>query len=302
MKTRKGTVFAAVAACVLVVAVAGVFATSGKREEAPRPAVEASTIASRQQTGTIRYKYGNTAFLLTVQEFKDRIPAEHIVWWTYEDYQKYVEQKRAKAEKMVKEQRWSEKTAENYLTPYEQNLKALEAGYMLTRWSEGNEVSILYTPEEYQKERDTTQYSYVITPYSGAQCVGAYQFIFDIEQMEKDNLALRQKLWDEALAPYAAFGVTWEWEEKWRFYRMYYQGQEVRCIYDDTAGTCISEGATREAVYYRDNVDLYAVYQDGQLAGVRLATEEEQQAWPETWPRLKMQATQAIEAIEKERA
>lgn len=296
MKTKKTTVFAAVLACVLVCLVAGVLATSPKVDETGTSA--GIDIIQSQQKSLIEYTYGNEVFILTAQEFKERIPVENIEWWTYEDYKKYVERERARAESLIEKDRWSDKMAETYMTPYEQTLKALEEGYMLTKSSEGNKVSLLYTQEEYQQERYYTTSGHICTPYSNVLSTKPYQFIFESQKMQEEIKNRREDLWNEALAPYAAFGVTWKWDKKWNVYRMYYQGQEVRCIYEDADGACISEAFLRGTAYYRDNIDLYAVYENGQLAGVRLAAGEECPDWTETWQRLNQQAEQDIAALE----
>ncbi|MDE7261338.1 MAG: M56 family metallopeptidase, partial [Oscillospiraceae bacterium] len=83
--------------------------------------------------------------------------------------------------------------------------------------------------------------------------------------------------WDRLLSPYTAFGLTYEFDDPGRDgngLTMWFQGREVRGIYDEQehtwltehAGTGFSEGA----------VELYAVYTDGVLSGLREASPEDQ--------------------------
>ena len=85
--------------------------------------------------------------------------------------------------------------------------------------------------------------------------------------------------WDEILAAYVPFGLTYRFEDPdhdGNGLTMYYQGREVRGIVD--GGTWITEHMGNGA-YGEDAAELYAVYEDGRLAGLRFATEEEQAQW-----------------------
>lgn len=84
--------------------------------------------------------------------------------------------------------------------------------------------------------------------------------------------------WDETLAPYAPFGL------KWSFYdpdldgnglTMTWEGHEVRGIYDQERAVWITEH-TGIGAYGPDAVELCTIYENGELAGLRLATEEEE--------------------------
>jgi len=59
---------------------------------------------------------------------------------------------------------------------------------------------------------------------------------------------------------------------------MYFQGKEVRGIYDEKNSQWISEHSGN-STYASDAVDLYTVYEGDLLTGLRQATEEEQKVW-----------------------
>ncbi len=89
--------------------------------------------------------------------------------------------------------------------------------------------------------------------------------------------------WAETLAPYLPFGLTYQydWEAELRgeyALTMWYQGREVRGIYDETAGTWITEHAGT-STFSADAGELYAVYTDGKMSGLRFADEAEQEYW-----------------------
>ena len=86
--------------------------------------------------------------------------------------------------------------------------------------------------------------------------------------------------WDRLLSPYVPLGLTYRFEDPdldGNGLTMWFEGREVRGIWDEReniwltehSGTGFSEGA----------VELYAVYTDGVLTGLRPATAEEQAQW-----------------------
>jgi len=107
--------------------------------------------------------------------------------------------------------------------------------------------------------------------------------------------------WDRLLTPYAAFGLTYAFydpDHDGNGLTMRFQGREVRGIYDEREEIWITEH-TGTGSYAPDAVELYAVYTDGVLTGLRLATPEEQAAWTEA--RSQRQADQDILRGEEER-
>lgn len=101
--------------------------------------------------------------------------------------------------------------------------------------------------------------------------------------------------WDEVLAPYQAFGLTWTFYDPdldGNGLTMTFEGHEVRGIFDGRTGTWISEHAGN-GTYGPDAVELYAMYDDSGLTGLRLATEEEQAEWTA----IREQAGSAVEAL-----
>ena len=109
----------------------------------------------------------------------------------------------------------------------------------------------------------------------------------DMEEWEKE----RRDEWDGMLEPYVPFGLTWHYDFDTDTYRMFFQGKEVRGICDESKGLWITEHAgIGEGIYDENAVELYAVYENGKLAGLREATLQEQ----EEWTKMRQQATDEL--------
>ena len=100
--------------------------------------------------------------------------------------------------------------------------------------------------------------------------------------------------WQEVLAPYVPLGLTYAYDptgdDENGNLTMSFQGKEVRGIMDEETGIWITEHTGRTA-YGADAVELYAVYQNGTLAGLREATRAEQKEWDS----VRNQAQKAVE-------
>lgn len=85
--------------------------------------------------------------------------------------------------------------------------------------------------------------------------------------------------WEDLLAPYVPFGLTYRFDDPdhdGNGLAMSYQGREVRGIVD--GDVWITEHAGNSA-YGKDAAEVYAVYENGILTGLRFASDEEQAQW-----------------------
>lgn len=97
------------------------------------------------------------------------------------------------------------------------------------------------------------------------------------QELEQDSSAQTKAQWDEVLAPYAPFGLTWEFDDPdldGNGLTMWFDGRVVRGIMDYETGTWITEHIGDG--FPEGAVELIAVYTDEKLTGLRLATAEEQ--------------------------
>lgn len=88
-------------------------------------------------------------------------------------------------------------------------------------------------------------------------------------------------MWEETLAPYEPFGLTWTFDDPdldGNGLTMTWEGHEVRGIYDEGKYAWITEHAG-DSTFGPDAVELYTIYENGKLTGLRLATEEEQKSF-----------------------
>lgn len=96
-----------------------------------------------------------------------------------------------------------------------------------------------------------------------------------------ESLAESAALWEETLAPYEPFGLTWTFDDPdldGNGLTMTWEGHEVRGIYDEGKFSWITEHAG-DGAFGPDAVELYTIYENGKLTGLRLATEEEQKSF-----------------------
>lgn len=97
-------------------------------------------------------------------------------------------------------------------------------------------------------------------------------------ELHAQSSAESAALWDETLAPYAPFGLTWTFDDPdldGNGLSMTWEGHEVSGIYDQEKSLWITEH-TGNGSYGPDAVELYTVYENGELTGLRLAAEAEQ--------------------------
>ena len=103
-----------------------------------------------------------------------------------------------------------------------------------------------------------------------------YSFMPMMDYNEEVQNSIQEEL-DEELASYKPFGLTYNYDSSIGEYRMYYKGKEVRGIFDEVKEIWISaHQGIGLGIYDDDAIELYAVYEEGELVGLRKATVEEQ--------------------------
>lgn len=169
-------------------------------------------------------------------------------WWTAEEYEKWIEEQEKEMESLIgtgngwydKQGEFHTFTKENIndiLALYRETLEEIKRGVLVSKPSDDGVVLMQSLPKDEEQ-----------TP-------------------NQDEL-------EKALKPYLPFGITVRYDQNDREAKMYYREKEVRALYDETAGLFISNHAGLWN-YGKNALDLYAVYTDGVLTGVREATEAE---------------------------
>lgn len=114
-----------------------------------------------------------------------------------------------------------------------------------------------------------------------AETDGPYNEDFTDRDLYAQSSAESAALWEETLAPYEPFGLIWTFDDPdldGNGLTMTWEGHEVRGIYDEGKFSWITEHAG-DGAFGPDAVELYTIYENGKLTGLRLATEEEQKAF-----------------------
>lgn len=191
----------------------------------------------------------------------DRAVAEEITsdsseweWWTAEEYEKWIEEQEKEMESLIGTgSGWYDKQGElheftresvnDILTQYRATLEEIKRGVRVSKPDKDGAVLMQSLPGDGDSALE--------------------QFLTE------DSLK-------EALKPYLPFGIAVRVDEAGGETKMYYGEKEVRALYDETAGVVIAAHMGLWN-YGEDATDLYAVYTDGVLTGVREATEAERE-------------------------
>lgn len=95
-------------------------------------------------------------------------------------------------------------------------------------------------------------------------------------KIREASLEKSREDWARTLEPYLPLGVTYAYDSAMDRFKMYYHGKEIKSITDEEKGIWIAEYAgSRAEVFAEDAVEMFAVYEDGKLTGLREANAQE---------------------------
>ncbi len=103
------------------------------------------------------------------------------------------------------------------------------------------------------------------------------QQLYSVQTVFTDELQSALDELDDAIEPYLPFGLQYSYDVPTGELTMTWNGRVVRGLYDGTAGIWITGHSGDD--WPDGAVELIAVYTDGELTGLRLATEDEQAQW-----------------------
>ncbi len=117
----------------------------------------------------------------------------------------------------------------------------------------------------YQNNLMKTDLEYVYKPLDGVAAD-------DMDDWQKE----RRDEWDKMMEPYVPFGLTYNYDWDTDDYKMFFNGKEVRGIYDGEENIWISEhvGIGKD-IYAPDAIELFVVYENHKIVGLREATAQE---------------------------
>lgn len=121
-------------------------------------------------------------------------------------------------------------------------------------------------------------FAYLSEAYPGAEIGRGDGYIYVAYDMIDEDLYAQFSQeagdeWDRLLAPYAAFGLSWEFDDPdldGNGLTMWFEGKEVRSIYDSRENIWIAEHLGDS--FPADAVELEAVYSGNVLSGLRLSS------------------------------
>ena len=195
--------------------------------------------------------------------YQTQFPTPKVEWWTAEEYAQWLEQEKLALQDAIGAQAWTshdgwftwtQEKVDETVAMYEQILEEIQNGALISKTVDGS---------------------------SDVMLASGWTDDAQIVYAEADDTAVletRQEQWDATLAPYAIFGVTYEYDPATDDFKLYWNGKEVRGITDEKAQLWISEHAGI-GTYGEDAIELYTVYEGGKLVGVREATAWEQAVW-----------------------
>ena len=275
MKIKKKSFWSTLLALVLVLGVGAVFATAAPEDvavigDADGPTtITVSEAAPGGFTGDVAASANGTVYVytedgepiaMTREEFEALIDPVEVEWWTAEEYAQWLEQEKKDLQECLGQRAWTntdgwftwtQEKIDETIEMYEHTLEQIENGLLVSKTVDGSGDVML------------------------AQGSG-----WDAHLMTGDEAALTERLEeiDEALAPYEPFDVTYAYDKKTDDVVLYWNGERVRGLYDSTAGVWIT-AHSGDGTWPEGTLELIAVYEGGELTGLRAATEEEQAQW-----------------------
>ena len=126
-----------------------------------------------------------------------------------------------------------------------------------------------YTPEEWAQIQEWIDMGLIQYQEPATAQQGMTDRTYQLSRMEE---------WRKTIAPYAPFGLTCELDAEMDTVRLYWNGKEVRGVFDPERGMWITEHSGNGS-YPEGARELIAVYENGALVGLREATDEENAVW-----------------------
>ncbi|WNS46223.1 M56 family metallopeptidase [Paenibacillus sp. MMS20-IR301] len=144
MKMKKTTVMGMTAALALIIAVPAVFAAEAA--VAPDQDAESAIVLSvtDKVTGVTSISEDDGVTWMEESEYLKTHPAADIVWWTADEYQKWLDQEKIELQSLADAPGWSQDKIDNAVRMYEENLQYIKAGGKLSRTVNGDD-SIVYS-------------------------------------------------------------------------------------------------------------------------------------------------------------
>lgn len=158
MKTKKTTIFSLTAAILLVTATTAAFATSALADNSKLDngvTFEDTVVTCYAGEDGKTYYVLNDGRTLEESEYEKEFPSPDIEWWTYEEYQEWLETEKQELPKLIggkawangKEFIWTQEMVDEAIAGYEEELQSIKDGMMLSKTVDGRtDMMIGYDP------------------------------------------------------------------------------------------------------------------------------------------------------------
>ena len=267
MKTKRTTRITVLAGAALVVCMTTAFATSAQAQDDGQTHLDTvyadSTLMSYTDPTDGKTYYsrdnGKTWTAMTDEELNSASDRSGVEWWTAEEYAVWLEREKAELRSIIGSQGWTPSTgwftwtqemADEAIAQYEQTLKDIQAGQMISKPTADGDTMIMfgYDPSLQATETDTT---------TALGSVAMMDSITDNTVMPGSGQTLTPVL----LEAYKAYGLTYDEAQN----AFYFNGKLVRYFYDgytlENGAATIYEHVSKDGV-----VDVHTVRQATQNA------------------------------------
>ena len=194
----------------------------------------------------------------------------------YDTPEELLEALEAEVDAWVADGRLTEEEAQGILDHFDPAPGAVQVytpgGEVAYSFNGGKSVTLT---EEEQAALDTLMKNPQLADALG---VAADQQLYTIMVTPTYELEEQLAALDRTIEPYLPFGLRYTYDSPTGELTLTWNGQQVRELYDSTAGVWITAHAG-DGAWPEGTPELVAVYEGGKLAGLRLATEEEQAQW-----------------------
>ena len=317
MKIRPRSFLSILTACALVLAVGAVFATAAPEDETVREVIVSQdgtavyvVTDDGQPVSTTQLEYKRLTDPVEVEWWTAE---EYAAWLEQEkeDLQDCLGQRAwTSADGWFT---WTQEKIDETIEMYEQVLDEIEDGLLVSKTVDGrSDVSLMqgsqdtfFFTEDPAPGTDTVftsggKVTYSFNGSDGVELteeqrqalevllenqevadaldVAVDQQLYSIMTVVSDGLQEQLDTLDKVIEPYLPFGLHYSYDVPTGEIELYWNGRQVRGLYDGTAGVWITTHSG-SGVWPEGTRELIAVYTGGELTGLRWATEQEQAQW-----------------------
>lgn len=216
---------------------------------------------------------------------------EGIEWWTAEEYENWMQEQYEALTEMAAEGAWgytnsdgwflwTDEKVDETMALYGRILSDIQSGVKVSKTLEladGSAIQMTVVDESGGSMVTETGEDVAQSGSSGNTVVISGAAVDNVPSVSSAADSQENHTWAETLAPYVQVGLLYM-DDGEGGVRMYYEGNEVRGIWDAQRGVWISQSMGMNR-FDENATEFIAVYEDGVLTGLRPANEQEKAFW-----------------------